>query len=168
MQISSFINLWQLLKIIPIMQMIIILFVFYQSRRTSKQIYNCLDVRVFWGLPLIFHLPSILSTMFLYKDSRRGKIDFSMEDQQFYLGDFCLQCLLVILDLLSIYMYTKKKGEQSLMFQIMISISVILLLIMFEILISQYYYKTNALLFIEVNIFPLLISWYCYLSKPAY
>ncbi|SFQ52555.1 hypothetical protein SAMN02910358_02642 [Lachnospiraceae bacterium XBB1006] len=60
----------QLLKLIPVVQGIVILFAYYQSLKAKEKIYRVLDNRVFWGLAVLFNLWGTFSDIIVISGRR--------------------------------------------------------------------------------------------------
>ena len=73
-------------------------------------------------------------------------------------GLFVMQVVLALIDLLTIYLMTKKHWEVQKMFRIFVYSSVLVLLVVFEILLASQFVRSFVVIFIEVNVVPFVLS----------
>ena len=148
----------RLLGIILILQIGIVFFAWYQSYRNKEKFCKFLDIRAFWGIAVLFNLGGIFLAIYDYKCASSGQYDFVADEMGMEICFFVVQMVLSLIDILTIYLMTMKHWKVQRMFRVLVYISVLVLLITFEILVSSQYVRSFVVLFMEVNAVPLLLS----------
>lgn len=134
------------------------LFAWYQAFKSKKEFWKCLDIRAFWGIAVLFNLGGIFLAIYDYKCASSGQYDFVADEMGMEICFFVVQMVLSLIDILTIYLMTMKHWKVQRMFRVLVYISVLVLLITFEILVSSQYVRSFVVLFMEVNAVPLLLS----------
>ena len=148
----------RVLGIALILQIGMVFFAWYQSYKNEEKLCKYLDVRVFWGIALFFNLGGIFLTIYDYKCVLSGQYDLVFDEIRVDLYFFIVLVLLSFIDILAIYLLTKKCWNTKKILRAAVYVSVLALLIVFKILISSLYMRSLTILFIVVTIFPVLIS----------
>lgn len=144
--------------LILMLQFGVMLFAWYQAYKSKKEFWKCLDIRAFWGIAVLFNLGGIFLTIYDYKCASSGQYDFVADEMGMEICFFVVQIVLSLIDILTIYLMTMKHWKVQRMFRVLVYASVLVLLITFQILVSSQYVRSFVVLFMEVNIVPLLIS----------
>ena len=148
----------KVLAIILIIQLGIMLFAGYQAYKNKKGFWELLNVRAFWGIALLFHLVGIFLDIYTYKCALAGQYDLVYDEKGMQTVLFVMQVVLALIDLLTIYLMTKKHWEVQKMFRIFVYSSVLVLLVVFEILLASQFVRSFVVIFIEVNVVPFVLS----------
>ena len=148
----------RVLGLILMLQFGVMLFAWYRAYKSKKGFWKCLDIRAFWGIALLFNFGGTFQAIYDYKCASSGQYDFVADEMGMEICFFIVQIVLSLIDILTIYLMTMKHWKVQRMFRVLVYISVLVLLITFQILVSSQYVRSFVVLFMEVNVVPLLIS----------
>lgn len=155
----------QFLKFIPIVQVIILLIAFYRAYKSNEKVYSVLEIRGFWGLAILSNLPGIIRTIGLYQGVTSGQYDWGTDEKWPTIIIFAMQCLLILLEASAIYLLSTEEKKFAAAFYWTISVSVVILMLVFRVWLLNEYLKTHVLLLAEANLAPVAVSLYAYWTK---
>lgn len=149
-----------ILAIFLILQLCMVLFAWYRAYRKKEKFWNCIDIRGFWGIALLFNVGGVCLSIYDFKCATSGRYDLVADEMGIAICFFIIQTIVTLIDGLAIYLMTKKYWNAKRILRVGVYVSILTLLIIFEILVSPIYVRHFIFLFIEVNAVPLLASVY--------
>lgn len=135
-----------------------VLFAWYRAYRKKEKFWNSIDIRGFWGIALLFNVGGVFLSLYDFKCAVSGWYDLVADEMEMEICFFIIRTILSLIDVFVIYFMTKKYWNAKRILRVGIYVSILALLIIFEILVSPIYVRHFIFLFIEVNAVPLLAS----------
>lgn len=146
------------LKIVLLLQLCVALFVWYRAYKNKGNFWKTLDIRVFWGMALLFNAGGVCLSIYHFKCAASGQYDLVADEVGMEVCFLIIQTLVALIDALVIYFMTKEYWGTKRILKLGVYVSIIALLIIFGILVAPIYERHFIVLFLEINAMPLLLS----------
>ena len=124
----------------------------------GKVFLKFLDIRIFWWIALFLNVVGIWFCIIYYRDVELGYYDLPLGEEWLEAGWGVIKVILFLIDVLAIYLLTKKHWDAHKTWRVGIYASVLILLLICEIAIAPMYSGRVMFAYFEINIVPVLAS----------